>query len=82
MNNLMKMTQSGFDRTAKMFQEIAGEQVHVEFFASAFWVLGSELATLRLLKKYRECENASQGYSENRESFYFMLNMEGWSGEF
>ena len=82
MNNLMKMTQSGFDSTVKMFREVSGEQVHVEFFASAFWVLGSELATLRLLKKYRNNRDASQGYSENRESFYFMLDMEGWVGEF
>ena len=84
MNNLKKMTQAGFNRTSQMFQEIAGQEqkITVEFFDSAFWVFGSELATLRLLKKYRECDNARQNYSDNIDSFYFVLDMPGWSGEF
>lgn len=71
----IEVTQSQIDRTCQMFQQFAGydEEILVEFIKGTFYVFGSELATLRLLKKYRDSKNCRQNYSENQGSFYFSL---------
>lgn len=71
---MLKITQSQIERVSEDLEYRAGEEVEVEFMDGAFWVFGSELATLRLLKKYRHNDNARQDYSENLESFYFVLD--------
>jgi len=58
-------------RTKSTLQEIAKEELCVEFREDHFLALGSELATLRLFKKYSL--HGHQGYSENLKSFYFIL---------
>jgi len=49
------------------------DSVVVEYIKGVFYVFGSELATLRLLKAYRLNRFSRQGFSSNRESFYFAL---------
>lgn len=68
-----EITKAQFNRTVKMFNEMAGENMHVRFFSGAFWVFGSELATLRIAKKYSNCNDVSQGYSANLSAHYFKL---------
>jgi hypothetical protein len=72
----MTITQAQLNRAEKMLRGIAAESVTVELYDSALWVFGSELATLRLLVKYRECTSANAGYSKNLNSFYFKLELD------
>jgi hypothetical protein len=61
-------------RVQAEFSRHAGETVRVEDVSGTFYAFGSELATLRLLKVYRNCgDRADAGYSDNMESHYFRL---------
>lgn len=54
----------------------AGETVMSEVIGDTIYIFGSELATLRLFKKYNNVkrnEKTDCGYSENMGSFYFSL---------
>ena len=68
-----EITTAQFNRTVKMFNNMAGENMHVCFFSGAFWVFGSELATLRIAKKYTNAEGTNQGFSANLDTYYFKL---------
>ena len=65
---------SAIESVASDWTEIAMEPICVEFIKGVFYGFGSELATLRLFKKYRHCgDKVGQDYSSNLESFYFRL---------
>lgn len=61
-------------RVARDWKEYASEPVNVEYIGCAFYGFGSELATLRLMKRYRTTDKATQGYSKNLSTFYFRLD--------
>lgn len=65
----IQLSKAQFDRTVYDFTRYAEEKGQVEFFGSAFYFFGSELATLRLLRKYRNCETATQDFSRNLGEF-------------
>lgn len=68
------MTNNEVTRAAHEFERRAGEKLTVENIGGTLYAFGSELATLRLLKAYRDCgERAAASYSDNRESHYFRL---------
>lgn len=68
------MSEHMIARVARDWKEYASEPVQVEYIGGAFYGFGSELATLRLLKRYRTTDKATQGYSKNRSTFYFCLD--------
>lgn len=51
----------------------ANEPVRVEEISGTFYGFGSELATLRIYRKYGAQDNTTQGFSGNLGSFYFSL---------
>jgi hypothetical protein len=61
------------ERTQKDWSEYAGENIVVEEIGGTLYGFGSEIATLRIFKKYGACKNVRQGYSENLGKFYFSL---------
>jgi hypothetical protein len=75
-----EVTKNQFARTVEMFAEIAKEKVSVRLTDGEFWVYGSELATLRIFKKYAGCDDVSQGHSANLNTFYFRIST-SFSGE-
>ena len=60
-------------RVKQDWDSMSGESVDVEEIGGVVYGFGSELATLRLLSKYRDSKNFRQGYSENRQQFYVSL---------
>lgn len=60
-------------RLQEQMQQYAHEPVTVEKIVSSYYVYGSELATLRIFRKYKGCDNVDQGYSENLKTFYFVI---------
>lgn len=54
-------------------KQYAGENVKVEKITGNYYVFGSELATLRIFKKYKDCTNVNQGFSENLNTYYFSI---------
>jgi len=60
-------------RTQRDWTAYAGEPVRVEEIGGTLYGFGSELATLRIYRKYGAMENATQGHSSNMGSFYFSL---------
>lgn len=70
------MTAAQIARTQNDWARIANEPVRVEVIGAAIYGFASELATLRLLKKYRNSSNTDCGYSANLESFYFVLELQ------
>lgn len=79
--NSREITKNQFDRTVEMLNKMAGESMHIRFSSGAFWAFGSELATLKLAKQYKDCDGTSQGYSVNLETHYFMLESLSFHGE-
>ena len=74
MNDFLKLTDSQKNRTKIEWERIAGEELVFEWGETVqdpIYVTGSELATLRLFKKFHggPCR---AGYSENLERFYFV----------
>ena len=67
------MTEQQLKRISKDLNDYAGEAVTVENIKGTIYAFGSELATLRILMKYRRCEKARQGFSSNLETHYFSL---------
>ena len=60
-------------RVKRDWERIAGETLQVQQLTGAVYAFGSELATLRLLKEYRQSSGATANHSENRDAFYFRL---------
>lgn len=72
------MTDEQEKRTASMMKEFAGEDVTIEHITSCVYAFGSELACLRIFAKYNangatHNPNARVGYSDNRKTWYFVL---------
>jgi hypothetical protein len=73
MNDFLKLSDGQKNRTKIEWERIAGEELTFDWgetVQDAIYVFGSELATLRLFKKFHggPCK---AGYSENLKSFYF-----------
>lgn len=77
-----EVTKAQFNRTVSDLREIAGERGIVQLMDSTFYFFGSEIATLRLLKKYRKDETARAEYSVNRATSFFSFTISNFSGEF
>lgn len=60
-------------RTQHDWTAYANEPVRVESIGGTLYGFGSELATLRIYRKYGHQDNTSQGFSRNLGSFYFSL---------
>ena len=71
----MNITKNQIERVKQDFEAIAKEPLAVEHIDGMLYAFGSELATLRLLKKYREVSAAEARYSSNRASFYFRIDL-------
>lgn len=77
----VKITEAQFRRTVRELEKHAGEKAtEVRFFDSTFYFFGSEIATLRLLKAYRNTTEATAGYSSNLKTFYFSLGTPNFTG--
>lgn len=76
----MQATYTQLARTERDLTAIAKEAVKVEQIGAAIYALGSELATLRIFAKYNSNgaihnSKVRYGYSENRKSFYFVIEL-------
>jgi hypothetical protein len=66
-------TQEQILRTQRDWTTYAGESVRVEEIGGTLYGFGSELATLRIHRKYGHLDNVNQGFSGNRGLFFFSL---------
>lgn len=73
----MQPTKNQVERAKQEFEAIAKEPLIVEYTSGTFYAFGSELAVLRLLRRYRDVRAADARYSSNRASFYFRLDLVG-----
>lgn len=69
----MEITRNQIEKVKKDWEKIAKEEIDVQLIRSTFYCFCSELASLRLLKAYRNTEKADCGHSDNLKSFYFSL---------
>lgn len=60
-------------RLAQWLRSNVAEPVEVDEIGGVIYAFGSELATLRLLKLYRTCENVQHGYSSNLDKWYIAI---------
>lgn len=67
------ITETQIARVANDWNRHANETLEVELIGGALYGFGSEVATLRLLKQYRNVKTANCGFSENLNKFYFVL---------
>lgn len=81
--NKIEISKAQFTRAANDFAKYAKEDVKVKFMSSAFWVFGSELATLRIARTYRSTpqDRIGTGYSDDNNCHYFRLNIPNFVGE-
>jgi len=70
MNDLMHSIQ----KLRTDWETMAREPLTVERLKGGYLAIGSEIATLRLFKKYHDCKQARQFYSDNLSSFCFVLD--------
>ena len=63
------LTERQIQDMKKVFTNIAKEEINLEITDDTFYVYGSELATLRLFKQYKE--KATAEYSENLKTYFF-----------
>ena len=62
------------DKVKKEWEKIAKENLEVEEIKGTVYAYGSELATLRLLKKFiKSGDKAKADFSTNLKKFYFRL---------
>jgi len=69
------MTDNQLARVGKDLAGIAGEPCDIQNIGGAVYAFTSELGSLRLLQKYRKCDNADAGYSENLKAYYFRIEL-------
>lgn len=63
-------------RMNKQFVEMGGEEGRTDLIGGAFYFFGSELATLRIFRKFNlkgHAKNVRQGESANMSSFYIAV---------
>lgn len=70
-------TADQISRLGRDWRNIAGDHVDVEQIGGTFYGWTSEVASLRLLRAYRDVDRADQGFSANIGRFYFRLEVEG-----
>lgn len=75
-----EITRGQFERSARLFNEIAKSSVKVEFDNGVFWVFGSEAAISKIVFKYRFCDKVSNGYSETYGAYYFSIETPSFTG--
>ena len=78
----MELTENKLLEVTRQMSKYAGEAVTVEQITGAVYVFASELATLRIFKKYCDSKNISQGYSENLKTHYFRIELNFSGGDF
>lgn len=72
----MTTTINQIKRTEIEFSEYAGESVKVDIIQDAIYAFCSELAALRLHKKYGfSNDKAHSAYSKNLKTWYFRLDV-------
>lgn len=62
-------------RLAQIFSSVAREAVQAEEISGTAYAFGSEAAMQRLLDKYSMDPTAVKGYSENRGTYYFSIEL-------
>lgn len=70
------ITEGLLKRFKKDIEAVTQEPMEVEFIKGALYAYGSELATLRLLKRYKHCialGTVGADYSSNKGTHYFYL---------
>jgi len=77
----IQITKAQFNRTGKMFKDMAKMPLLVRFFNGEFQVFGDELAIFRIAEKYKHSQSVFKGYSENLQSFYFSLPAQSFDGK-
>jgi len=71
----MTPTTAQLNRTKTDWTNYSNESIELEYIKGTIYGFGSELATLRLLAKYRNCKNARIGYSTNLSTHFFALDI-------
>jgi hypothetical protein len=68
-------TKNQLKRLKKEWELITKEEINFDFIeeTGTFYAFGSELASLRLLKEYRNAKGADCGYSKNLKMHFFRL---------
>lgn len=69
------MESTKIHRAAREWSEIAGEPVSVEEIKGTLYAYGSELACLRLYRKWTGAKNVTSGYSTNMKTWYFRVEV-------
>ena len=70
------MTNDQLKRIKNDWEEIAKEYLKIELVKDTIYAFCSELAALRLAKKYKFGKNVDSGFSKNLDSFYFSLTLQ------
>ena len=68
------MTEAQISRLSCDWAAIAGEAITLEQIGSGVYAFGSELATLRLFRKFNSSK-ATQDFSKNMNTFFFRLEI-------
>lgn len=77
----IEITIGQFSRSVTDFRKYSkSNNIKVEFDNGVFFVYGTELECLRILAKYHMVKKADVCYSDNRNSFYFRLEISGFTG--
>lgn len=66
--------------TAEEYARAGGEAFRYEVIRDTLYIFSSELATLRMFRKYNNFSRnnqTDQGYSENLGTFYFAITFKG-----
>jgi len=73
MKNLT-ITEKYLNLLKKHLEFLCEEKLHsIEFIGGCVYVFGSELACLRLEKKYKNPDQCYQGFSKNRNLHFFVI---------
>jgi hypothetical protein len=72
-NKDMEATTAQIERTTREWSQIASEPVRVEQIRGAMYAYGSELACLRLYRKFNGAPNVTSAYSANMQTWFFRV---------
>lgn len=72
---MTQVTESQLARVKQDWDMWTKEDIKVELCNDTIYGFCSEIASLRLLKKYRECSKAKSFYASNRETYVFALEI-------
>ena len=72
------ITEERLNRLAADWKSYANEPISMDTNGSTvIYGFGSELATLRIMKKYREAKNVRHEWSDSRQSWFVSLRVDG-----